>query len=71
MTPAATQDPFTLFSFDRAQARVPQQPQQVASRPQKARPKALPRKFEVIKPTTKNPKVYRFRGYICWLSKFQ
>ena len=63
-TPATTENTFGFsddtfgFSFSRAQARVPQQIQTTISRPQKARPQALPRKFEVIKPTTKNPKVY-------------
>ena len=61
-----TQDPFTIFSFDRAQQRIPQQPQPVFAQPQRPtnnlnKPQALPRKFEVIKPTTKNPKNLRGR----------
>jgi hypothetical protein len=65
--PTTTQDPFTIFSFDRAQQRIPQQPQPVFAQPQRPRnnlnkpQQALPRKFEVIKPTTKNPKNLRGR----------
>merc|ERR1719330_425951 len=64
--PTTTQDPFTIFSFDRAQQRIPQQPQPVFAQPQRPtnnlnKPQALPRKFEVIKPTTKNPKNLRGR----------
>ena len=64
--PTTTQDPFTIFSFDRAQQRIPQQPQPAFAQPQRPRnnlnkPQALPRKFEVIKPTTKNPKNLRGR----------
>ena len=70
--PTTTQDPFTIFSFDRAQQRIPQQPQSVFAQPQRPKanaqrpshnlkPQALPRKFEVIKPTTKNPKNLRGR----------
>merc|ERR1712051_1062208 len=35
--PTTTQDPFTIFSFDRAQQRIPQQPQPVFAQPQRPR----------------------------------
>merc|ERR1711935_1129779 len=38
--PTTTQDPFTIFSFDRAQQRIPQQPQSVFAQPQRPRSQA-------------------------------